>query len=107
MIKDQSHKPAQPLENLTKIASLFKSAQIVFALQVVIFMLLVSSNWNSELFHKPTPSFFIMRMVTAFMFHIFALDDCREAYQNLKFLIRYPERFENQLRFSAYIICVE
>ena len=48
-----------------------------------------------------------MRMVTAFMFHIYALDDSREAYQKLKFLIRYPQRFEDKLRFSAYIICVE
>lgn len=56
---------------------------------------------------KPTPSYFIMRMVTAFLFHIFALDDSREAYQNLKFLIRYPQRFEKNLRLSAFIICVE
>ena len=48
-----------------------------------------------------------MRLVTSFMFHIFALDDSREAYQKLKFLLRYPERFENKLRFSAFIICIE
>ena len=107
MLKDQSHKPAQPLESLRKIASLFDSVQIVFALQVVIFLLLVISNWEKDLFQKPTPSFFIMRMVTAFMFHIYALSDSRDAYQNLKFLVRYPDRFEAKLRFSAYVICVE
>lgn len=107
MIKDQTRKPPQPLEDINKIATLFDSVQIVYALQVVIFLLLVTSNWNRELFVAPTPSFFIMRMVCAFLFHIFALDDSRSAYQNLKFLIRYPERFEAQLRLSAFIICIE
>ena len=41
------------------------------------------------------------------MFHIQALDDSREAYQKLKFLIRYPKRFEPSLRLSAFVICIE
>lgn len=107
MMTDTSKHPPQPIERLPSIQALFNTTQIVFILQVVIFMLLAVSNWNKDMFQVPTPSFLIMRMVTAFMFHIFALDDSREAYQKLKFLIRYPGRFEKKLRLSAYVLCVE
>lgn len=55
----------------------------------------------------PTPTYFMMRLVTSYLFHIFALEDARAAYQNMKFLLRYPDRFERKLRFSVFCICCE
>lgn len=74
---------------------------------VIVSLLFFANITDSDTFNKPTPTFFIMRLVTAYLFHIFALEDGREAYQKLKFLLRYPERFERKLRFSVLIICLE
>jgi hypothetical protein len=108
MMTNKSFVPPKPMKDLKKITSLFATTQIVFGFQLVIIILLAHANLKDpEAFYKPTPTYIMMRMITAFLFHIMALEDAREAYIRQKFLVRYPNRIEPQLRFSCFMLNIE
>ena len=46
-------------------------------------------------------------LLTAYLFHIEALADVKDSYAKIQFLRRYPERFEEKLRFPAFFLCAQ
>ena len=59
------------------------------------------------MFEDSTATMLMMKLLTAYLFHLGAIGDARAGYVKIQFLRRYPERFQQQLRTSALITSLE
>jgi len=66
-----------------------------------------SFTGDDPIFEDSTPTMLMMKLLTAYLFHLGAMGDCRSGYVKIQFLRRYPERFQQQLRNSALITSLE
>jgi hypothetical protein len=83
---------------------------MIWILQVGITMILwYNQFYGSDAieFEIPRASLMFIMLLTAYLFHIQAMADARNAYTKIQFLRRYPERFEKKLRFPALMLACQ
>lgn len=68
--------------------------------QIAICLLLIERNLISEEkvdFISPSPLFMCMQVLTAYLFHIETMSGAKYSYQRIKFLYKYPDRFDKKV----------
>jgi hypothetical protein len=82
---------------------------MIWILQVGITMILwYNQFYGSDAieFEIPRASLMFIMLLTAYLFHIQAMADARNAYTKIQFLRRYPERFEKKTQISSLDACL-
>ena len=85
--------PPKSVENLTSQRSLYSKAQMIWMLQMSIILVLFHNTLfseNADEFVAPSTTLFFMMVMTAYLFHIEAMVDAKDAYHKIQFLKRYP-----------------
>ena len=56
-------------------------------------------------FVKPTFNQMTLRLICCYLFHFGNYKDVADSFRRMKFLRRFPERFDNKYVMAAWLLC--